>query len=63
MEQKYIESEDFSLVNTKIKKTGTKSNKNKKKSQNKISCYSAKHVRIQLKKQELNQMLFHNKYI
>ena len=27
MEQKYIEREDFSLVNTKIKKTGTKSNK------------------------------------
>ena len=51
MEQKYIESEDFSLVNTKIKKTGTKSNK--KKSQNKISCYSAKHVRIQLKKQKI----------
>lgn len=52
MEQKYIEREDFSLVNTKIKKTGTKSNKNKKKSKNKINCYSSKHVRIQLNKQQ-----------
>ena len=55
MDQKYLEREDFSLVNTKIKKTGTKSNKNKKKSKkskNKISCYSAKHVRIQLNKQQ-----------
>ena len=54
MEQKYLDSEDFSLVNTKIKKTGTKSNK-KNKSKNKISCYSSKHVRIQQKKQELKQ--------
>ena len=54
MEEKYIESEDFSLVNNSIKKTGTRSSK-KNKSKNKMSCYSSKHVRIQLKKQESKQ--------
>ena len=54
MNEKYIESEDFSLVNTKIKKTGTRSNK-KNKSKNQISCYTSKHVRFQKKKQELKQ--------